>query len=143
MDSTRALQEGTLSAPLVKDTLTLPPAIEKMCRGMLRDKRPLIKGRKHMGIRLSRSKGFYHNQRVYITYEIENHTGIDYEIKELSLLKVLGTGTRKASFQQRAIPPLYSYPRPGIVPQGTTLRFVVVVQEIHPGAQRIPNGANG
>jgi hypothetical protein len=129
VDSTRGLQEGTLSAPLVKDTLTLPPAIEKICRGMLRDKRPLKKGPKHMGIRLSRSQGFYHNQLVYIAYEIENHTGIDYEIKDLSLLKVLGTGTRKASFQQRRLPPLYSYPRPGIVSQGTRLRFVVAYKK--------------
>jgi hypothetical protein len=121
------MQADTVTSSLRPDTIIHnSQRLEKICVQMLRVRLPLKMGKRQLGIRLNRSKPFYHDSKAYIAYEIENHSGIDYELESLSLLKVLGKSTRKSSYQQRHLLPVFSHQLPGIVPQGTTMRFVVV-----------------
>jgi hypothetical protein len=104
----------------------VPPEVHRICEQLLARKVPLKPRKRQLGIRLLTSAPFYHEGRVYLTYGLENRTGIDYQIEALTLLKVLGNTARKSSFQEQTLTPIYSHQFPGIVPQGSTMRFVMV-----------------
>ncbi len=123
---TQSLTADSILAP-PQDTIPMVPSeVTRICEQLLARKTPLKPRKRQLGIRLLTSEPFYHKGRVYLTYGLENRTGIDYQIEGLTLLKTLGNSTRKSSFQERELAPLYSHQQPGIVPQGSMMRFVVV-----------------
>jgi hypothetical protein len=122
----RVHPEPKKSLPKADSTVKDPEALLKICQQMLRQKLPYAQIQKQRGIHLKMTDSFYHNAEVYVVFELENGSGIDYQIEELTLLKVLGNTARKSSYQQRPITPIWAYHRPEIVPQGTTERFVLV-----------------
>ena len=110
-----------------EDTIPrIPPKVPQICEQLLERKTTLKPRKRQLGIRLMTSAPFYHEGRVYLTYGLENRTGIDYQIEALTLLKVLGNTARKSSFQEQELTPIYRHQFPGTVPQGSTMRFVVV-----------------
>lgn len=125
-ETTRLHPEPTEMPVKADSTIRNPEALLNICRQMLQQKLPYTQIQKQRGIHLKMTDSFYHNSAVYIVYELENNSGIDYQIEELTLLKVLGNPARKSSYQQRPIRPIWAYQRPEIVPQGTTERFVLV-----------------
>lgn len=123
----KRLQAEPIETLPVTDSITRNTEVmQRICDQMIHHSLPFKQIQHQRGIRLKMTDSFYHNSEVYITYELENGSRINYEIEELTLLKTLGNTTRKSSYQQRPIIPVWEYDRPSMVPQGTTHRFVLV-----------------
>lgn len=123
-----------------KDSLSIKPTTvhgyDKLCKQLLRNTTQFHQIKTTGNIRLKLTKSIYHNDEVYVVYEIRNTSPIDYQINRLQLLKVLGNSKRKASYQEIPVKPLHSYRMPKIVAQGNTMRFVVVYPKFTLGANQ-------
>lgn len=68
----------------------------------------------------------YHDDHVYMVYELRNRSTVPYALGQFQLSKVLGTPKRKASYQELPITPLFEFQMPNQIGSGTSVRFVVV-----------------
>lgn len=109
-----------------KDSEVNSGAIQEICRQMFANEFPYITSKRKRGITLKITSGFYHDNYVYLGYELDNGTAIDYEIDAFTLRKVLGKQSVKSSFQESLLTPVYTYHLPGILPQFSATRFIVV-----------------
>ena len=82
--------------------------------------------KRQKGLRIRMAESLYHEDAVYVVYELKNRSAIPYQLGQLQLLKVLGTQKRKASYQELPITTLYTHHMPKIIGSGITHRFVVV-----------------
>jgi len=123
-----------------KDSLSIKPTTvngyEKLCKQLLRNTTQFNQLKTTGNIRLKMTNSIYHNNEVYVVYEIKNASAIDYRIGQLQLLKVLGNTKRKASYQEIPVKPIHSFRMPKIVAQGNTMRFVIVYPKFTLGANQ-------
>lgn len=96
------------------------------CQKLLERNRSFNHIKRQKGLRIRMAESLYHNNTVYVIYELKNRSAIPYELEQLQLLKVLETKKRKASHQELPIVPIYVHHMPKVIGPGTTHRFVVV-----------------
>ncbi len=68
----------------------------------------------------------YHDDHVYMVYELKNRSTVPYALGQFQLSKVLGIPKRKASYQELPITPLFEFKIPKKIGPDTSVRFVVV-----------------
>lgn len=97
-----------------------------LCTQLLHKKSSTNHGKKRRGIRIKLMDQVYHDDHVYMVYELRNRSTIPYELGQFGLSKVLGTPKRKASYQELPITPIFEFQMPDQIGSGTSVRFVVV-----------------
>lgn len=84
------------------------------------------RSKRQKGIRAKVIEQIYHDNQVYMVYELSNRSTIPYDLGLFQLSKVLGTPKRKASYQELPITPLFEFQMPKQIGAGKTVRFVLV-----------------
>ncbi|MHA7864989.1 DUF4138 domain-containing protein [Flagellimonas marinaquae] len=116
----------------VTDSILKKPAPQEkdftlLCTQLLNRKSSIHKRSKRKnGIRAKLIDQVYHDDQVYMVYELRNRSMIPYEIGLFQLSKVLGTPKRKASYQELPITPLFEFKMPKQIGPSSSVRFVVV-----------------
>jgi hypothetical protein len=100
--------------------------LEKLCGQLLKTPRPFNQIKQNNGMVLRMTNSLYHGDKVFVVFEIQNRTQIDYEINALDLYKVNGTKKRKSSYQEVFLKPMYQFKKPSKVSSGSTVQFVQV-----------------
>jgi len=98
----------------------------KLCAQLLRNPRPFEQIKYRDGVTIRMTKSIYHRNEVYVVFEIENASQIDFEINSLDLYKVNGNNRRKASYQELLLTPVYQFQIPKVVLKDQTVKFVSV-----------------
>lgn len=97
-----------------------------VCNQLLRKKSSTPRSKRQKGIRVKLIDQVYHNDHVYMVYELKNRSDIPYVLGQFQLSKALGTPKRKASYQELPIAPLIEFKIPKQIGPSTSVRFVVV-----------------
>ena len=122
---------GSDTIPIPKKAMDYP----KLCAQLLRNPRPFDQIKYKDGVTIRMTKSIYYLNEVYVVFEIENGSQIDFEINTLNLYKVNGNNRRKASYQELLLPPIYRFKMPQLVPKGRTVQFVCVYPKFTLGAR--------
>lgn len=85
------------------------------------------KRKKKGNIKLSIKNQYYHDDKIYIQFEIENKSGIRFDFDYLSIYKVSGNNKRNASYQEIPMKPIYMHNIPNQILHGSKARFVYVL----------------
>jgi len=107
---------------------------EKFSAYLLTKKHPIQKSRHGKAILFSLKKLVYDRSEVYAVIEINNRSGIDFEIDYINFYSVNTNKRRKSSFQKLQIQPIYTYNFPEIFVNGKTNKFVVVMPKFTLGS---------
>lgn len=100
--------------------------LEKLCGQLLKTPRPFNQIKQNKGMALSVTNSLYHGDKVFVVFEIQNRSQIDYEINALELYRVNGSKKRKTSYQELPLTPMYHFKKPAKVMSGSTVQFVQV-----------------
>jgi hypothetical protein len=100
--------------------------LEKLCGQLLKTPRPFDQIKQSNGVVLKMTNSMYHGDQVFVVFEIQNRSQIDYEINTLELYRVNGTKKRKSSYQEVPLKSMYQFKRPSKVSSGTKVQFVQV-----------------
>ena len=98
----------------------------KLCSQLLLNPRPFDQIKYRDGVTVRMAKSIYYANEVYVVFEIENGSQIDFEINSLDLYKVNGNNRRKSSYQELLLPPIFQFQLPTVVPKGEQVQFVCV-----------------
>lgn len=80
---------------------------ENICAGLLNQDTKNLESKRKNGLALRLQNMTYHNFEVYLVFEIENSSGIDFELDYLKVFKSNGNTRRKSSFQKIRLVPSY------------------------------------
>jgi hypothetical protein len=94
---------------------------------LLKSKQQTISTKRKKGIKLELQKMVYDGSEVYLVIEIENNSGINFEIDYLNIYKTNGNKKRKASFQRLQQEVIYKHEIPKSIMNGLHQRFVYVL----------------
>ena len=86
------------------------------------------------GIKLVVEALYYIKDDVFVVLELENRSGISFEIDYLRLFLVKGNKKRSGSYQKLQQEQLWSYRQPQVVRHKEANRFVLVFPKFIPGA---------
>lgn len=100
--------------------------LKKLCGQLLKTPRPFNQIKQSNGVVLKMTNSMYYGNQVFVVFEIQNRSDIDFEINTLELYRVNGTKKRKASYQEVPLKSVYQFKRPTKVSSGSTLQFVHV-----------------
>ena len=122
------------------DSDTIPTSDEfvdypKLCSQLLRNPRPFNQIKYKDGVTIRMAKSIYYLNEVYVVFEIENDSQIDFEINTLNLYKVNGNNKRKSSYQELILAPNYQFKIPQVVLKGQQVQFVCVYPKFTLGAR--------
>ena len=78
-------------------------------------------------IKLSLKNLKYHQDNVYLQFQIENKSGITFNIDSFQIFKTSGNKKNKSSYQKQEIKPVYIYKLPNTVLYGEQQHFVCVL----------------
>ena len=121
---------GSDTVPINDKALDYP----KLCAQLLRNPRSFDQIKYRDGVTIRMTKSIYYLNEVYVVFEIENDSQIDFEIDSLNLYKVNGNNKRKASYQELLLSPVYQFRTPTVVPKGKQVQFVYVYPKFTMGA---------
>ncbi|WP_406684574.1 conjugative transposon protein TraN [Seonamhaeicola sp. MEBiC1930] len=76
------------------------------------------------GMKILLQKMVYHTSEVYLVLEIENKSGIDFEIDYLNIYRTNGNKKRKASYQKLPLLGIYKHKMPSEVKNKQMKQFV-------------------
>ncbi|GAA3657823.1 DUF4138 domain-containing protein [Flavivirga jejuensis] len=115
---------------LKKDTIvknTTLNRLGKSCDALLK-----LPERKHIkkkieGLSLTIKNFYYLNDKVFVQFEIDNDSEVDFDFDFLRLFRVSGNKKRKSSYQELPILPIYKHHVPNTLVHGTKVRFVYVL----------------
>ncbi|MER3374588.1 MAG: DUF4138 domain-containing protein [Allomuricauda sp.] len=124
------LQHSTNSAA-AQDSIQKTASVKKehftlLCTQLLHKKSSTHRSKGQKGIRVKLMQRVYHDDHVYMVYELKNRSVIPYELGQFQLSKVLGTTKRKASYQELPITPLFEFKMPKQIGRSSSVRFVMV-----------------
>lgn len=122
---------GSDTIPIPENALDYP----KLCAQLLRNPRPFDQIKYRDGVTVRMAKNIYFQNEVYVAFEIENGSQIDFEINSLDLYKVNGNNRRKASYQELLLSSVYQFQMPQLVPKGQTVQFVCIYPKFTLGAR--------
>ena len=69
----------------------------------------------------------YHNDNVFLQFEIENKSGVRFDFDYLKIFKVNGNQKRNASYQELPLEPVYIHNRPSQILPNTKVKMVYVI----------------
>ena len=98
----------------------------KLCAQLLRKPRPFDQIKYKDGVTIRMAKSIYYDNEVYVVFEIDNDSQIDFVINTLNLHKVNGNKKRKSSYQELLLSPIYQFQIPTVVLKDQTVQFVIV-----------------
>ncbi|MDL5512302.1 DUF4138 domain-containing protein [Arenibacter sp. M-2] len=107
----------------------------KLCAQLLRNPRPFDQIKYKDGVTIRMTKSIYFANDVYVVFEIENGSQIDFEINTLNLYKVNGNSKRKSSYQELLLSPIFQFQRPTVVLKDQSVQFVCVYPKFTLGAR--------
>ncbi len=100
---------------------------EKFSEYLLKSKYQRIAIKRKKGIKIQLQKVAYNASEVYLVIEVENKSGIDFEIDYLNIYRANGNKKRKASFQSIQQEVIYMYKIPDLIKDRHLQRFVYVL----------------
>jgi len=100
---------------------------QKFSEYLLNSKLTRITTKQKNGIRLSLQKIVYNTSEVYLVIEVDNKSGIDFEIDYLNIYRANGNKKRKASFQSLQQKVIYKHKMPYSIKDKQACRFVYVL----------------
>lgn len=107
---------------------------EKFSEHLLTEKHLVQKSRHGNAILFSLKKLVYDRSEVYAIIEINNRSGIDFEVDTINFYSVKTNKRRKSSFQKLQIEPIYTYNVPERFVNGKTNKFVIVMPKFTLGS---------
>lgn len=100
---------------------------QKFSEYLLNSKSERIATKRKKGMKLRLQKIVYNASEVYLVLEVENYSGIDFEIDYLNVYRTNGNKKRKASFQRLQQEVIYKHKMPSIIKNKQSKRFVYVL----------------
>ena len=100
---------------------------QRFSKYLLNSKFERIATKRKKGIRLQLQKILYNASEVYLVIEIENNSGINFEINYLNIYRANGNKKRKASYQRLQQEVIYKHKMPSIIKDMQSKRFVYVL----------------
>ena len=94
---------------------------------LLNLKRERVATKRKKGIRLQLQKVVYNASEVYLVIEVQNISGIDFEVDYLHIYRTNGNKKRKASYQRLQQEVIYKHKTPSIVKDKQSKQFVYVL----------------
>ncbi|WP_299159132.1 DUF4138 domain-containing protein [uncultured Tenacibaculum sp.] len=86
-----------------------------------------IATKRKKGIKLRLQKMVYNTSEVYLVIEVQNTSGIDFEIDYLNIYRTNGNKKRKASYQKLQLIEIYKHKMPLMIKNKQSKRFVYVL----------------
>ena len=101
--------------------------LERSCISLL--KLPNRKNylRKNQKVSLGIKNMVYYGAETFIVIQMENASGIDFEVDFLNIYRVNGNNKRKASYQETWLKPIFIYGLPKNLMNGSVLKVVYVL----------------
>ena len=90
----------------------------------------LLKSKRKNGMIVRVRKLVYNRSEVYVHMEIENRSGIDFEIDALNIYKIKGNKRKKSSYQKLQQEVIYSHKVPDVVKNKDLVNFVFVLPKL-------------
>ncbi len=100
---------------------------QKFSEYLLNSKPDHIKTKRKKGMKLRLQEMVYNASEVYLVLQIENKSGIDFEVDYLHVYRSNGNKNRKASYQRLLQKVVSCYKRPSIIKNKHIKRFVYVL----------------
>ncbi|MEE1962032.1 DUF4138 domain-containing protein [Allomuricauda taeanensis] len=117
---------GTSAQDCIQKTASTKEHFTLFCTQLLHKKSSTRHSKHQKGIRVKLMDQVYHDDHVYMVYELRNRSTVPYDLGQFQLSKVLGTPKRKASYQELPITPLFEFQKPKQIGPSSSVRFVVV-----------------
>ncbi len=114
--------EGTVG----RSGLVNGPRLDSISKVLLTQGGKLLASKRNRGVRLVLVKTLHYDRKVFLVFEINNRSGIDFEMDRLEIYQVIGSSNRRTSYQERRIDIIHSFQQPHIVKSGESKRFVLV-----------------
>ncbi|GAA3573260.1 DUF4138 domain-containing protein [Snuella lapsa] len=118
----------------LRDSLNHRVHYQKFCAYLLKSDKGNLATKRKKGIKLRLEKIVYNGSEVYLVLNIQNQSGIDFELDYLDVFRVNGNSGRKASFQKLWMEVLYKQDWLFKVKVGQSKRFVYVLPKFVLGA---------
>jgi hypothetical protein len=103
------------------------PYFKKFSDYLLKSKQGRIASKRKKGMKLQLQKMVYNASEVYLVIEVENKSGIDFEIDYLNIYRTNGDKKHKASFQKLKLNEVCKYRMPTEVKSNQAIRFIYVL----------------
>ncbi len=100
---------------------------QKFSEYLLNSKSERIAMKRKKGIKLRLQKMTYNISEVYLVIEVQNASGIDFEIDCLNIYRTNGNKKRKASYQRLQQKIIYKHKMPLIIKDKQSKRFIYVL----------------
>jgi len=100
---------------------------QKFSEYLLESKFEKLANVRKKGMKFRLQKMLYNRSEVYLVLEIENGSGVDFEVDFVKVYNVSGNRKRKASFQELEKEVVYVHWVPSVVVNGTSKQFVLVL----------------
>ncbi|MEI6866385.1 DUF4138 domain-containing protein [Flavicella sp.] len=100
---------------------------QKFSEYLLKSKQERIATKRKKGTRLRLQKMVYNTSEVYLVIEIQNSSGINFEVDYLNIYRTNGNKKRKASFQRLEQVVIYKHKMPSIIKDKRIQRFIYVL----------------
>lgn len=100
---------------------------QKFSEYLLKSKPEKLATKRRKGMKLRLQKMTYNTSEVYLVIEVQNVSGIDFEIDFLSIYRTNGNKKRKASYQRLQQRVVYKHKMPSTILNGQSQRFVYVL----------------
>jgi len=94
---------------------------------LMKSKNGRLATKRKKGIKLQLQRMVYNGSETYLTVEISNISGIDFEVDFLKVYTANGNKKRKASYQRLELDVLYVHEMPNVIKNGHSQKFVLVV----------------
>ena len=103
---------------------------KKYAEFLLKRRGVLLKSKRKKGMIVRVRKLVYNRSEVYVHMEIENRSGIDFEIDALNIYKINGNKRRKSSYQKLEQEVIYKHKVPEVVKNNKSVNFVYVLPKL-------------
>ncbi|OYX28912.1 MAG: conjugal transfer protein [Flavobacteriales bacterium 32-35-8] len=100
---------------------------QKMGDHLLNSRYENLATKRKKGIKIQLQKMVYDASEVYLVLQVQNRSGIDFEIDFLKVYRTNGNKNRKTSYQRLLQKVIYKYEMPDAVLKGQFQRFVFVL----------------
>ena len=111
----------------IKKSINRTKHFQKFSEHLLHSKSNHIKTKRKKGIKLRLQEMVYSASEVYLVLEVENKSGIDFEVDFLNIYRTNGNKRRKASYQKLQHEVIYKHKMPNMIKDKQSKRFVYVL----------------
>jgi hypothetical protein len=100
---------------------------QKFSEYLLNSKSERIATKRKKGIKLHLQKVVYNTSELYLVVEVQNTSGIDFEVDYLNIYRTNGNKKRKASYQRLQQEVIYKHKMPSIIKDKQSKQLVYVL----------------